>query len=264
MPQDVSINCTILGCGTSVGVPALGRIGWGKCDPLEPKNRRQRCALLIQTDTTTILVDAGPDIRNQLLPHGLEKLDAVLITHTHSDHVAGIDELRTFFFPDRIEVPVYASAKHADVVETRFPYMFKNMPESPSYFIPPLKMNIIAPDDRLEIGDVVINVMHQDHGTTHSLGFLFNNKIGYSTDVIDMPDSNFDMLSGVPHWIVECLRDTPHQSHLHFDKTMEWIDRVKPAHAYLTHLAPEADYQTFLAKCPEGVEPAYDGLQISA
>ena len=207
------------------------------------------------------MVDAGPDIRNRAFTSWPEKLDAVLITHTHSDHVAGIDELRTFFFPDRIEVPVYASAKHADDVETRFPYMFKNMPNR-QLFYTTTQMNIIAPDDRLEIGDVVINVMHQDHGTTHSLGFLFNNKIGYSTDVIDMPDSNFDMLSGVPHWIVECLRDTPHQSHLHFDKTMEWIDRVKPGHAYLTHLAPEADYQTFLAKCPEGVEPAYDGYRF--
>ena len=262
MSQDVSITCTILGCGTSVGVPSLGMLGWGKCDPNEPKNRRQRCAILLQTDTTTILVDSGPDIRNQLLPHHITKLDAVLITHTHSDHVAGMDDLRTFFFPDRIDIPVYSSPSHCEDINTRFPYMFTQMDSSPSYFVPPLTLHHIHPSDRLEIGDIIIDVMHQDHGTTHSLGFLFNGKIGYSTDVIDMPESNFELLAGVPHWIVECLRDTPHQAHIHFEKTMAWIEQVKPERAYLTHLGLEADYQSYVAKCPEGVEPAYDGLQI--
>ena len=107
------MKVTLLGCGTSVGVPAIGRAGWGACDPDDPRNRRQRCAVLVQTDTTNVLVDAGPDIRNQLLPLGLKKIDALLVTHTHSDHVAGLDDLRAFYWPDRVELPVHTTEQHA-------------------------------------------------------------------------------------------------------------------------------------------------------
>ena len=112
------MKITILGCGTSVGIPALGRAGWGSCDPNNPKNRRQRCAILVQTDNTTILVDAGPDIRNQLLPLNIRKLDAVLITHTHSDHVAGMDDLRVFYWPDEKKINLFGSSEHGKSVTT--------------------------------------------------------------------------------------------------------------------------------------------------
>ena len=260
MNSDIPLTCTILGCGTSVGVPSLGRLGWGSCDPNEPKNRRQRCAILVQSETTNILVDAGPDIRNQLLPHQLEKLDAVLITHTHSDHIAGLDDLRVFFFPDRVELPIYATEQHGKDILERFPYMFSHNPNSPSYFIPPLKMHEIDIGQKIKIGDIEIDIMHQDHGQTFSLGMLFNQKIGYSTDVKSMPEENFAALMNVPYWIVESLRDTPHQAHVHFEQAMQWIERVKPGQAYLTHLGLEADYQKTLAACPENVAPAYDGL----
>ena len=115
------MKVTLLGCGTSVGVPAIGHAGWGACDPNDARNRRQRCAVLVETGKTTVLVDAGPDIRNQLLPLGLKKIDALLITHTHSDHVAGLDDLRAFYWPDRVELPVHTTQKHADVIRTRFP-----------------------------------------------------------------------------------------------------------------------------------------------
>ena len=166
------LTVTMLGCGTSVGIPCLGRAGWGKCDPNEPKNRRQRCALLVQTETTNILVDAGPDIRNQLLPHNLTKIDAVLITHTHSDHVAGLDDLRVFYWPDQIKVPLYAAAHHGSDITGRVPYMFEKNPSSPSYFQPPLEMRTITAGEAIEIGDVNINVLYQKHGLTDSLGFI--------------------------------------------------------------------------------------------
>ena len=254
------MKVTMLGCGTSVGVPCLGRAGWGKCDPNEPRNRRQRCALLVQTDTTTILVDAGPDIRNQLLPLGLQKLDALLITHTHSDHVAGLDDLRVFFWPDKVKLPVYAAAQHGRDIKQRVPYMFEKKPDSPTYFVPPLDLHEIAAGQSLQIGDIDIDVLHQDHGLSMSLGFIFNGLCGYSTDVKDMPEENFEALAGIPLWIVETLRAEPHQAHAHYDLTFSWIDRVKPKHAALTHLGLEADYQTLKAACPDNVEPGYDGL----
>ena len=134
------MKVTLLGCGTSVGVPALGHAGWGRCNPDDPRNRRQRCAVLVQTEDTTILVDAGPDIRQQLLPLGLTKIDAVLITHTHSDHVAGLDDLRAFFWPDRIDLQLHSTPTHGNFIRARFPYLFEKQPESPSYFVPPMKI----------------------------------------------------------------------------------------------------------------------------
>jgi hypothetical protein len=152
------MKVTLLGCGTSVGVPALGHAGWGRCNPDDPRNRRQRCAVLIQTSDTTILVDAGPDIRQQLLPLGLKKIDAVLITHTHSDHIAGLDDLRAYYWPDRIDLQLHATSFHGDFIKTRFPYLFEKQPESPSYFVPPMKIVEIAPGQRLEIGDIGVDV----------------------------------------------------------------------------------------------------------
>jgi phosphoribosyl 1,2-cyclic phosphate phosphodiesterase len=254
------LKITLLGCGTSVGVPCLGRAGWGLCDPNEPKNRRQRCALLVQSETTTVLVDAGPDIRNQLLPLDIPRLDGLLITHTHSDHVAGLDDLRVYYWPDKKEIDMYATQKHGSDVIARVPYMFNKKKESPSYFVPPLKHHEIAAGQSLNIGDMKIDVLHQDHGTTSSLGFIFNNLCGYSTDVKDMPEENFNKLAGLPLWIVETLREKEHQAHAHYALTFSWIERVKPKQAVLTHLGLEADYQTLLARCPEGVEPGYDGM----
>ena len=254
------MRVTLLGCGTSVGVPALGHAGWGRCNPNDPRNRRQRCAVLVQTEATTILVDAGPDIRQQLLPLGLRKIDAVLITHTHSDHIAGLDDLRAFYWPDRIDLRLHATSFHGDFIKARFPYLFEKKPESPSYFVPPMKIMDIAPGQRLEIGDIAVDVFHQDHGTTDSLGFMFNDLFAYSTDVVRLEDVVLDQIAGVPLWIVEALRDTPHQSHSHYEQTFDWIARVKPARAVLTHLGLEADYETLAALCPPNTEPGVDGM----
>lgn len=250
----------MLGCGTSVGVPALGRAGWGDCDPNDPRNRRQRCAVLVQSEETTILVDAGPDIRNQLFPLGLLKIDALLITHTHSDHVAGLDDLRAFYWPDRIELPVHATAHHGKNITERFPYLFSKSEESPSYFVPPMQMREIAAGDCLQIGDISIDVLHQDHGNTTSLGFVFNKKFGYSTDVVGMPEASFEKLYNLDLWIVEALRESEHSSHSNFAQTFSWINRLTPTRSVLTHLGLESDYEQVAAICPPNTEPGIDGM----
>ena len=260
---DTTLKVTILGCGTSVGVPALGRAGWGACDPNNPKNRRQRCALLIQSESTTILVDAGPDIRNQLIPFNLTKIDALLITHTHADHIAGLDDIRTFYWPDRVKIPVYATAEHGDDIQTRYPYLFAKKDSSPTYFEPPLALHEITAGDELSIGDIHIQTMHQDHGRAFSLGFIFNQSVGYSTDVVAMPDRNFEMLSHIAYRIVEALREDPHQAHSHLAQTLEWIERVSPKQAYLTHLGLESDYDVIEKATPSHVSPAFDGLSFT-
>ena len=257
------MKVTMLGCGTSVGVPALGNAGWGKCDPSNPKNRRQRCAILVEKDGFNLLVDAGPDIRNQLLAAGNPRIHAVLITHTHADHVAGLDDLRTFYWPDRIKIPVYGTTSTLDELKSRFYYLFVKNERSPTYFEPSLEVNQISPGDRLEIGGIDVKVLRQFHGRIESLGFVFDEKLGYSTDVVDMPEESFAELHDLHTWIVEGLRATEHQAHAHFDLTFSWIERLKPQMAYLTHLGLEADYDETTAICPDGVEPGYDGLSIT-
>ena len=257
----------MLGCGTSVGVPTLGPAGWGRCNPDEPRNHRQRCAVLVEKDDFVVLIDAGPDIRQQLLTHQVKKIDAVLITHTHSDHIAGLDDLRPYFFVKnrrggRQKLPLYATAHDLDALRTRFDYLFIKSSSSPSYFQPVLEAHAITADSQFTLGTLAVRSLQQFHGHSTSLGFTFDERFGYSTDVVDMPDEVFAHLSELDLWIVEMLRDEPHQAHAHFDLTMQWIARCQPKRAILTHLGLESDYQTLLEKCPKGVEPGYDGLRV--
>lgn len=256
------MKVTMLGCGTSVGVPALGRAGWGSCDPTNPKNRRQRCAILVQKDDFNLLVDAGPDIRNQLISVGNPKIHAVLITHTHADHVAGMDDLRTFYWPDEVKIPIYGTKETLDNLKERFNYLFVKNQKSPSYFVPALAAMEIAADTNIELGGMKIDVLKQHHGRIESLGFVFDGKFGYSTDVVEIPEYNFKHLMGLDLWIVEGLRATTHQAHAHFDLSFSWIERCKPKRAVLTHLGLEADYEQTLSICPDGVEPGYDGFSV--
>ena len=257
------MKITLLGCGTSVGVPALGPMGWGRCNPDNPRNRRQRCALLIEKDDFVLLVDAGPDIRNQLLAAGVKRLDAVLITHTHSDHVAGMDDLRSFYFVDQTRLPIYATATDLDTIQDRFSYLFFKHSGSPNYFQPSLTGHVIEAGSAFSLGGVHIRTLLQYHGRANSLGFVFDGQLGYSTDVIDMPDASFDYLKALDVWVVESLRDEPHQAHAHFDLALSWIETCQPKRAILTHLGAEADYDEVLSRCPKHVEPGYDGLVIT-
>jgi phosphoribosyl 1,2-cyclic phosphate phosphodiesterase len=256
------MKITLLGCGTSVGVPALGQEGWGLCDPNNPKNRRQRCAVLVQQDGFNLLIDAGPDIRNQLLDAGNPKIHAVLITHTHADHVAGMDDLRSHYWPDEVKIPVYGANITLDNLKNRFNYLFVKNEKSPSYFMPSLEAVEITPDSEITVGGMQIKILLQHHGRIDSLGFVFDEKFGYSTDVIEIPEYNFKHLMGLRLWIVEGLRARTHQAHAHFDLSFSWIKRCKPDRAVLTHLGLEADYEDTLKLCPKGVEPGYDGLSF--
>ena len=254
------MKITMLGCGTSVGVPSLGILGWGKCNPNNPKNIRQRSSVLIQENGFNILIDAGPDVRNQLLGAKIEKIDAVLITHTHSDHISGLHELRPFFFGNRKNIPIYGNKKSISRIFKQFDFLFAKEPSSPSYYIPPMTLNEIK-EGKIDFFGFDLDIFTQNHGNTDSLGFKFNNKFAYSTDVVKMPEKNFKLLENLDLWIVEGLRDDPHEAHAHFDLTFEWINRVSPKKSILTHLG-HVDYDYILSICPNNVFPGYDGLTI--
>ena len=157
------MKITLLGTGTSVGIPSLGQLGWGKCNPQNPKNNRQRCAVLIQSNNTNILIDAGPDIKNQLIDHNLPSLDGIIITHEHADHISGLDELRPFYFPKQEKINIYTIERTANFLSTRFDYLFNKNEKSQSYFKPPMNLNIINYYDEINLNGIKIKTIKQHH-----------------------------------------------------------------------------------------------------
>ncbi len=263
---------TILGCGSSGGVPRLGGPNgtgdWGACDPLNPKNRRRRCSILVERQTrhgaTTVLVDTSPDMHDQLLDARASRLDAVIITHDHADQLHGIDDLRQVTHVTRQLVDFYTDAQSLEGIERRFGYCFAT-PAGSEY--PPIVNKHVLPEPFREFviegpgGAIPVLPFAQQHGRIRSLGLRFG-PIAYSSDVNGLSDEAFEMLEGVECWIVDALRYRPHPTHANVETALEWIARVRPRHAVLTNLHIDLDYDTLKRELPSGVEPAYDGMRI--
>lgn len=258
------MKITVLGSGGSGGVPLPGSEPggiWGNADPANPKNRRMRVSVLVETQGKTLLIDTSPDLREQALRFGILRLDAVLYTHAHADHTHGLDELRAFAFSQKEPVPAYMSEETRQLLTLRFDYAFvSSRPQQRLYpaIMEDLSFEAYAPFDA---AGVPVTAFPQDHGNVTSWGFRIGD-FAYSTDAVGLDDKAFETLSGVKLWIVDCLREEPHPTHSHFAQTLEWIERVKPERAILTHLNQSVDYAELAAKCPPGVEPGYDGLAV--
>jgi phosphoribosyl 1,2-cyclic phosphate phosphodiesterase len=254
------MKVTILGCGGSGGVPLLGN-NWGKCDPTNPKNYRLRPSIFIEVDGVNILIDTSPDLRQQLLAANIQKIDAVFYTHAHADHLHGIDDLRGINRLMQAVIPVYADRPTLDEIEKSFGYVFKLIPGGQGYFRPQLQPNLIEAYQPFTFKNLSILPLDQDHGTMRSLGFRIGN-FAYSTDVVTMPPESMAALNGLDTWIVDCFIDEPHHTHAHVEKALGWIAELKPKRAIFTHMSARLDYEKLSAKCPPGVEPAYDGMVI--
>lgn len=267
----MTLRVTILGCGSSGGVPRVGGpdgAQWGACDPNEPKNHRRRCSILVERISddgiTRVLVDAGPDLRSQLLDAAVPDLDAVLITHEHADHVHGIDDLRPIVISRKQRLDVWTDPETAVSLRDRFSYVFVQ-PEGSSY--PPI-LTLQEMGDSLTIegaGGAITAVAHVvEHGPgVRARGFRFDN-IAYTPDVSALDDAAWAALEGVDTWIVDALRRDPHPTHAHLERTLEWIARLRPRKAIVTNLHNDLDYATLSAELPDTVIAAYDGLRIEA
>lgn len=250
------MKVTILGCGAAGGVPMVS-IGWGRCDPTEPRNRRLRPSILVEEGGQTILVDAGPDLRQQLLSAEVRRLDAVLLTHAHADHLHGIDELREVNRAMQAPIDVYGAAATLDEVAERFGYVFTPLPpESTSIYKPLLRPHSVT--GRFSTGPVDILAIDQDHGYCRTTGYRIG-RMAYCTDVLEFPETSLEQLTGLDLWIIGCLVEHPHPTHAHVDKVLAWVERLRPKHTLLTHMGPGLDYGDLSARLPAGVAPAFDG-----
>jgi len=261
---EMTLEFTILGCGSSGGVPRPA-LGWGDCDPNNPKNRRRRTSLLVQRGNaegrTSVLVDTSPDLREQLLDAKVDWLDGVLYTHEHADHTHGIDDLRALFIRRRRRIDVYLDEHTAAMMHIRFAYCFTSPPGSD---YPP-----IATEHRLtagtpvtvdgEGGPIKALPILQQHGDIPSLGFRIGN-LAYSCDLSAIPPQSVAAFADLDVWIVDALRYRPHPSHFSLDEALAWIERIKPRRAILTNLHADLDYEVLRGKLPVHVVPAFDGM----
>lgn len=263
----MTMRFTILGCGSSGGVPRVGQ-GWGDCDPSNPKNRRRRCSLLVERISakgkTTVLVDTGPDLREQLLGANITKLDGVLYTHDHADHTHGIDDVRPLVIAQGRRIDVYLDEQTSRIMNARFGYCF-HTPEGSEY--PP-----IVNEHRISVGQPVtvtgeggpieaLPILHQHGRNVTALGFRFGGLV-YSPDVNGFPAESLSALQNIDVWLLDALRYRRHPSHFSVEESLEWIARLKPKRSVLTNLHSDIDYEKLRGSLPAGVTPAYDGMQI--
>ncbi len=264
-----ALEFTILGCGSSAGVPRADG-DWGVCDPTDPHNSRSRCSLLVRRSSpdgaeheTTVLVDTSPDLRLQTANAGVKRLDAVLFTHDHADQTHGLDDVRAFALRNRRRTPCHMDeATHATLMK-RFGYIFRGEAGYPAicddHLIPAhgTPWAVEGPS-----GSIPVVTFDQDHGAIRSVGYRFG-PVAYSSDVVDLPPEAFEALAGVKVWIVDALRYTPHPTHAHLAKTLDWVDRIRPEQTILTNMHIDMDFKILQSELPAGVDAAYDGLRFS-
>ena len=259
-PQSVKI--TVLGCGSSGGVPLING-EWGRCDPKNPRNHRRRPSILVETSGKTILVDAGPDMREQFLTFGPpERIDAVILTHYHADHLNGIDDIRHFVSKQEQTIPVYLLPEVAEHVNAHFNYVVKGF----AWYPPLIDMRPVEPGTgfvQIDVEGVSVDIWRQRHGRVDTIGMRFG-PFAYSTDCVDLSDQTLAQLRDwkLKLWMADAARIKPHPAHAHLDMALDWMQFVKPERGLLTHMSEYLDYEETLAACPDFVQPAYDGLEL--
>lgn len=264
----MTLHVTILGCGSSGGVPRVGQ-GWGRCNPANPRNRRRRCSILVrrggvEEEATQVLVDTGPDLREQLIDANVKRLDAVLYTHPHADHTHGIDDLRGLVIRNGRRIPAYMDEPTSRRLADKFDYIFETPQGS---FYPPLMVeHRLRPGRPVTIdgpgGAIEAIPFRLDHGDMDALGFRFG-KIAYTPDLHAIPPESAPFLEGLDLWIIDALRYQRHGTHLSVDQALEFVAQFGARRAILTDLHVDLDYDELQARLPENVTPAYDGMTVA-
>jgi phosphoribosyl 1,2-cyclic phosphate phosphodiesterase len=254
------VKVRILGCGTSTGVPKIGN-DWGRCDPAEPRNARLRTSILVESASERMLVDCGPDLRQQLLAAEVGRLDGVIVTHAHGDHCHGIDELRPVSAAMGGPVPLHARATVLEELALRFAYAF----EASDFYRPIVEARTLG--NEVSFGGAVTSFVDQPHGSTTSLGLRFdegNYSVGYAVDFNELTDDMTALYQGVDVWVADCLTRSPHPTHMHLEGVLSAARDLRVAQLYLVHMGNGLDYRTLAAELPDWAAPAYDGLEFAS
>jgi phosphoribosyl 1,2-cyclic phosphate phosphodiesterase len=254
------LKVRILGCGTSTGVPKIGN-EWGMCDPSEPRNSRLRTSILVESAGERILVDCGPDLRQQLLAAEVDRLDGVIVTHAHGDHCHGIDELRPVSQAIGRPVPLRARADVIEELKLRFAYAF----EQSDFYRPIVEAREL--DDAMEFGSARVRFVDQPHGGPTSLGLRFEESgfsVGYAIDFSLLSDDMTALYQGADIWIADCLTRQPHPTHMYLDGVLQAAKDLGVGQLYLVHMGNSLDYRQLCAELPDWAAPAYDGLEIAS
>ncbi len=252
------MKITVLGCGSSLGVPALS-YGWGDCNPSNPKNRRTRSSIIIEDNDSTLLVDMSPDLRNQLLECHKEIIDAVLFTHSHYDHVNGINEMRPICLNNKTTLDIFALEETLSEISHMFSYLFET--NKHVIYRPYLCAHKIQ-EGKFNIKNIEGICFRQNHGFSSSLGFRIKN-FAYSTDIMELDKNMVKNLQNLDVWIVDCLSfKEARPTHANLPTVLKWVEQIKPKKTYLTHMDTSMDYDTLVKILPNYIAPAYDQLVI--
>ena len=255
------MKVTILGCGSSSGTPCI-EAGWGDCDPQNPKNRRMRPSIMVETAGKRLLVDTAPDLREQLLRAEVTHLDGVILTHGHADHLHGIDDIRSVNRRMGAAIDLWADAETLRTVAERFAYVVAPLREgATAYYKPTLVPHTFVPGTPFAVAGIGAVAFEQDHGYSRTQGLRFG-PLAYTTDLVHLPEEGIAALAGVDTWIVGAFSWKPHPTHLHVDAVLELRERIKPRHTVITHMSHKIDYQALSDYLPDGVSAGYDGMVV--
>lgn len=249
------MKITFLGTGTSHGVPMIG-CNCSVCRSLDPKNNRTRCSCLVQVSGKNLLIDTPPELRIQALREGLTHIDSILFTHSHADHVFGLDDTRRFSDVTGTAIPCYGNADTLDTLRQAFEYVF--IPTQIGGGKPML--NLITIDKQFEAAGVPITPIPIRHGRLHIFGYRIGD-FAYVTDCSHIPDESMALLKGLHTLVLGVIRYEPHETHFSISEGLSVVEELKPANTFFTHIAHRLDHEKTNAALPAGVQLAYDGLQ---
>lgn len=255
--MDQPVYITVLGSGTSTGVPTIG-CRCEVCTSADPRDNRLRPSILVRYAGRGILIDTTPDFRTQALRAPIERVDAILYTHAHADHILGLDDVRPYNYRQRAEIPIYAMPDTLDAIRRVFRYAFEPEPKKTS--IPRLKLHTIE-DQPFDLFGLSVTPLRVMHGDATILGFRFG-AAAYITDQSDIPEATKEKMRGLDVLFLDALRHKPHPTHSTVAQSLKWVEELKPRRTFFTHICHDLGHQATEATLPAGVRLAYDGLEI--